>query len=530
MRDRIFRIHRWDTEQYAELHRFAPAAHLALVDDDPEYRGTSPPTCGLDIEVQTFADSNELLAHTSPFSFNFYIPRPDAAGRGRRRADPHPAPPHAGRAAGGVGRLAPDVFSSVVDAGADMHLAKPASFDQVVVAIRAVHRRVTSYSGSSGEWLLDRQAGRLIAPDGVRIDLSDLDLAVMERFVQAEGQAVTRESLCHHLGRPVSEEPTTRSARSSIACATAHRTTPPASPVPLRASRASATCSAGRSGAREPPTALGEPGGTPPCGVFGCTSTLPPCGSITPPHHVRADAVVWHAVRAARATSRTGAASARPGCPARGRRSRTPAPAVRRCRPRAAPPRYRPVNRPARCPSTLRSARRIRPMSMLAVRVGETRSMRTRERLAASRSPEAEARSAPTSASRGSSPCAGQQRGGGQGVVQAVDDLPDHRLRARHALGRAVLGGQARQRALQRGRGVVERLAHLVREHAAGIPRAARAARGSERLLLGAGRSGLAQLRRRARLGAALHGHVQQQGRSPTAPRRRGSGWRRSPA
>ena len=23
--------------------------------------------------MQTFADSNELLAHTSPFSFNFYI-------------------------------------------------------------------------------------------------------------------------------------------------------------------------------------------------------------------------------------------------------------------------------------------------------------------------------------------------------------------------------------------------------------------------------------------------------------------------
>jgi DNA-binding response OmpR family regulator len=132
------------------------------------------------------------------------------------------------------GRLAPDVFSSVVDAGADMHLAKPASFDQVVVAIRAVHRRVASYSGSSGEWLLDRQAGRLIAPDGVRIDLSDLDLAVMERFVQAEGQAVTRESLCQHLGRPVTEEPdNTLSAiiyrlRRRIERATA-------SPVPLQA-------------------------------------------------------------------------------------------------------------------------------------------------------------------------------------------------------------------------------------------------------------------------------------------------------
>lgn len=208
---------------------------LALVDDDPEYREyLAAHLRSLDIEVQTFADSNELLAHTSPFSFNFYIldlmlPGVDGVELIRilRR-----------RTQAGLlvvsGRLAPDVFSSVVDAGADMHLAKPASFDQVVVAIRAVHRRVASYSGSSGEWLLDRQAGLLIAPDGVRIDLSDLDLAVMERFVQAEGQAVTRESLCQHLGRPVTEEPdNTLSAiiyrlRRRIERATA-------SPVPLQA-------------------------------------------------------------------------------------------------------------------------------------------------------------------------------------------------------------------------------------------------------------------------------------------------------
>ena len=52
------------------------------------------------------------------------------------------------------GRVADDVFPSVVDAGADMHLAKPVTFEQVVVAIRAVHRRVASYSGTleAGMW------------------------------------------------------------------------------------------------------------------------------------------------------------------------------------------------------------------------------------------------------------------------------------------------------------------------------------------------------------------------------------------
>ncbi|MBP6544502.1 MAG: response regulator, partial [Piscinibacter sp.] len=47
---------------------------LALVDDDPEYREyLAAHLRGLEIEVSTFGDSNELLAHTSPFSFNFYI-------------------------------------------------------------------------------------------------------------------------------------------------------------------------------------------------------------------------------------------------------------------------------------------------------------------------------------------------------------------------------------------------------------------------------------------------------------------------
>ena len=131
------------------------------------------------------------------------------------------------------GRLAPDVFSSVVDAGADMHPAKPASFDQVVVAIRAVHRRVTSQrqlraNGCSTPGRLAdrarRRAHRSLRPRP----------AVMERFVQAEGQAVTRESLCHHLGRPVSEEPdNTLSAITDRLRRRIERAT--ASPVPLQA-------------------------------------------------------------------------------------------------------------------------------------------------------------------------------------------------------------------------------------------------------------------------------------------------------
>ena len=46
-----------------------------------------------------------------------------------------------------------------------------------------------------------------MAPDGVRVDLSDGDLVVMQCFVEAEGKIVTREVLCQRLGRPVTDEP-----------------------------------------------------------------------------------------------------------------------------------------------------------------------------------------------------------------------------------------------------------------------------------------------------------------------------------
>ena len=131
-----------------------PAAHpWPLVDDDPEYREY----------LAAHLRGSTSKCRPSPTATNCWRtprrsrstshPRPDAAGVDgvelirilRRRTQAGLLVVSGARA----GRVLP-----VVDAGADMHLAKPASFDQVVVAIRAVHRRVTSYSGSSGEWLL----------------------------------------------------------------------------------------------------------------------------------------------------------------------------------------------------------------------------------------------------------------------------------------------------------------------------------------------------------------------------------------
>lgn len=183
--------------------------NLALVDDDKEYteflsqylreRGTL---------VDVFNDSNQLLAHVEPYSYDFYVvdlmlPGVDGVqliNILRLRSD-----------AGLLvvsGRLAPEVFTEVVNAGADMYLAKPVQFEQVALAIKAVQRRAGATSAGNPAWKLDQRAQQLVAPDGARVDLSEADLAVIQCFVQANGQPVTREALRLRLGRGVESEDT----------------------------------------------------------------------------------------------------------------------------------------------------------------------------------------------------------------------------------------------------------------------------------------------------------------------------------
>jgi two-component system, OmpR family, response regulator len=99
------------------------------------------------------------------------------------------------------GRLAPDVFSEVIGAGADMYLAKPVNFGQVVLAVEAVQRRAAMANPANTPWRLDRRARQLVAPDGARADLGESDLALLECFLEADGMPVTREALCLCLGR-----------------------------------------------------------------------------------------------------------------------------------------------------------------------------------------------------------------------------------------------------------------------------------------------------------------------------------------
>ena len=175
---------------------------LALIDDDAEYAEfLSQFLREQGMLVWVFGSPHALLAHENAFGFDFYITDlmlPGIDGIDlidvlRRRST-----------AGLVvvsGRLAPEVFQQVVRAGADMYLAKPVQFEQVAAAIEAVQRRADSARHGHTPWKVDRRSRQLIAPDGVCVDLSDIDLTVMGCLVEARGEAVTRDVLCQRLGR-----------------------------------------------------------------------------------------------------------------------------------------------------------------------------------------------------------------------------------------------------------------------------------------------------------------------------------------
>jgi two-component system, OmpR family, response regulator len=175
---------------------------LALIDDDREYAEfLSQFLREQGISVDAFPDSNDLLAHTDPYHYDFYLvdlhlPGVDGVNLIKVLRL---------RSSAGIlvvsGQLGPEIFTSVIGAGADMYLAKPVQFEQVAIAIKAIQRRAGATSAGNPAWRLDRRAQQLLAPDGARVDLSELDLAVVECFVTANGETVSRDALRSQLGQ-----------------------------------------------------------------------------------------------------------------------------------------------------------------------------------------------------------------------------------------------------------------------------------------------------------------------------------------
>lgn len=169
---------------------------LALIDDDrdfTEFLSQHLRETGMHVDV--FDDSNDLVTDPAAFGYDFYVvdlmlPGVDGLTLIKllRR-----------RTSAGVlvvsGQLAPGDFKQVINAGADMYLTKPVQFEQIDLVIQAVQRRIQSALRTELAWGLDRQARQLVSPAGVRADLTEVDVAVLECFVRAEGGTVTREAL-----------------------------------------------------------------------------------------------------------------------------------------------------------------------------------------------------------------------------------------------------------------------------------------------------------------------------------------------
>jgi two-component system OmpR family response regulator len=180
---------------------------LALVDDDREYSeflAQHLQSCGVDVRI--YGDSSDLLADPSAYQPEFYVvdlmlPGVDGVELIRilrKRTD------------AGVlvvsGRLGASVFADVINAGADMYLVKPVTFEQVELAVRAVHRRIMTTAKTITAWKLDPARSTLTAPDGQAIELSATDMSLMECFLEAKGEVVSREELAARLGLPVGGE------------------------------------------------------------------------------------------------------------------------------------------------------------------------------------------------------------------------------------------------------------------------------------------------------------------------------------
>jgi DNA-binding response OmpR family regulator len=184
-----------------------PPANLALVDDDAEFADYLAQFLEqLGVRTSVFADSDDFLTTPGAFDFDFYVldlSLPGIDGMDLMRLVRR-------KSQSGIvvvsGRVGPEVFESVLGAGADMYLMKPVRFQQVAVAIEAVQRRIQSGRSQTAVWRLEKTAHKLIAPDGARIDLSENDLAILECFLDASGAPVTRATLQQCLGRESSEQ------------------------------------------------------------------------------------------------------------------------------------------------------------------------------------------------------------------------------------------------------------------------------------------------------------------------------------
>ncbi len=188
-------------------------ATLALIDDDSDFSTyLSQFLRERNIATEWFADSDDLLCSSRPFTYDFYVvdlmlPGIDGLSLLRLLRKGTPA---------GIlvvsGKLDHAVFEKVIGGGADMFLAKPVTFEQVLLGIEGVYRRSAAAQATQVAWQLDAGQRLLLSPCGARVELSATDLGVLSCLLQAQGEVVSREKLSEQLGLPADSDPNVLSA------------------------------------------------------------------------------------------------------------------------------------------------------------------------------------------------------------------------------------------------------------------------------------------------------------------------------
>jgi two-component system OmpR family response regulator len=90
-----------------------------------------------------------------------------------------------------------------LDAGADDYLVKPFAIEELSARIRALGRRgrpgaaTAGMSLAAGPVALD-EASRLVTVEGLRVDLSPREFALLECLLRHRGQVLTRDQLLDH--------------------------------------------------------------------------------------------------------------------------------------------------------------------------------------------------------------------------------------------------------------------------------------------------------------------------------------------
>lgn len=158
------------------------------------------------VDVTVFDSADDLLVAENAYGFEFYLVDLDLPGVSgldlvrllRRRLQT------------GIvvitGSSGPDVVDAVLAAGADMYVVKPATHEEVGIAVRAIVGRNARTARATSTWRLQARARTLTTPSGVSLTLGDNDWAVMNALADSSNQTVSHAELCRLLGRETSDE------------------------------------------------------------------------------------------------------------------------------------------------------------------------------------------------------------------------------------------------------------------------------------------------------------------------------------